>query len=138
MTSNFLYRLIGAALLDPATYEDVEADPTATPQALAVVVFSSLAAAIGANGMNGGAATLTFFATASVIALLTWAAWALIIFEIGSRLLPTRETQVDPGELWRTRGFAATPGLFQAFGALPAARAPVFVLAIVWTVVASV
>lgn len=138
MGATFFRRLIGAAMLDAETYEEVEADRSATAQALAVVVFSSLAAGIGAKGMNGGSATLAFFASASVIALLTWAAWALVTFEIGSHLLPTPDTRVDPGELLRTLGFAATPGLIQVFGVLPGARVPVFVLAIVWALAASV
>jgi len=138
VTGTFLHRLIGAAMLDRATYEEVEADSSATPQALAVVVFSSVAAAVGAKGMNGGAATLAFFATASVIALLAWATWALLTFEIGSRLLPTSDTRVDPGELLRTLGFAATPGLIQVFAAIPELRVPVFTLAIVWTLAAGV
>ena len=113
-------------------------NPTATAQALAVVVFSSLAAGMGASGSNGAAATLTFFATASVIALLTWAAWALVTFEIGSRLLPTPDTHADPGELLRTLGFAASPGLLQVFGVFPGARFPAFAVAIVWALAASV
>ena len=43
-TNSFTQRLIGAAALDAAIYEEVEADPSATGQALAVVVLSSLAA----------------------------------------------------------------------------------------------
>jgi len=138
MGATFFRRLIGAATLDAATYEEVEADGTATAQALAVVVFSSLAAGIGARGMDGGTSTLQFFASASVIALLTWAAWALVTFEIGSHILPTPDTRVDPGELLRTLGFAATPGLIQVFGVLPGARVPVFAIAIVWALAASV
>ena len=138
MGATFFRRLIGAATLDAGTYEEVEADPTATAQALAVVVFSSLAAGIGARGMEGGTSTLQFFASASVIALLTWAAWALVTFEIGSHILPTPDTRVDPGELLRTLGFAATPGLIQVFGVLPGARVPVFTIAIVWALAASV
>jgi len=138
MGATFFRRLIGAAVLDAGTYEEVEADRTATPQALAVVVFSSLAAGISARGLNGGSATLTFFAGASVMALLVWAAWALLMFEIGSRLLPTPETRVDPGELLRTLGFAATPGLVQVFGVLPGVTVPVFALAIMWALAASI
>jgi hypothetical protein len=138
MEATFFRRLAGAAMLDPATYEEIEADRGATPQALAVVVFSSLAAGIGAKGLAGGSAALAFFASASVIALLTWAAWALVTFEIGSRLLPTSETRVDPGQLLRTLGFAATPGLVQVFALLPGAAFPVFTLAVIWTLAASV
>ncbi len=138
MKPNFFRRLIGAALLDSATYEEVEADPSATAQALTVVVLSSVAAAIGAKGMNGGAATLAFFATASVMALLAWATWALLTFEIGARLLPARETHADPGELLRTLGFAAAPGLIQVLAVFPEAQRPIFAIAIVWTLAASV
>jgi len=134
----FFRRLVGAAVLDAETYEEVEADRSATPQALTVVVLSSLAAGIGARGLSSGSATLTFFAGASVIALMAWATWALVMFEIGARILPTAETRVDVGELLRTLGFAATPGLIQVFGALPGATAPMFGLAIVWTLAASV
>jgi hypothetical protein len=138
MGAIFFRRLVGAAMLNAATYEEVEADGTATSQALAVVVLSSLAAGIGARAWNGSSATLAFFASASVIALLTWATWALVTFEIGSRLLPTPDTHVDPGELLRTLGFAAAPGLIQVFAVLPGAMLPVFALAIVWALAASV
>ncbi len=138
MGDTFIRRMMGAAMLDVATYEEVEADRSATPQALAIVVFSSLAAGIGARSSSGGAATLAFFATASVMALLTWAAFALVTFEIGGRILPTADTRVDVGELLRTLGFAATPGLFQIFGIFPGATVPVFTVAIVWTLAASI
>lgn len=138
MRSTFLHRLVGAAALDAATYEEVEADRSATPQALAIVVLSSLAAGIGAKGLSGGPATLTFFAGASVIALMAWATWALVMFEIGGRILPTKDTSVDVGELLRTLGFAATPGLIQFLGILPGVMIPAFTLAIVWTIAATV
>jgi len=138
MPPTFLRRLFGAAMLDPATYEEVEADSSATPQALAVVVFASLAAAIGARGLSDGPATLSFFATSGVIALLAWATWALVTFEIGARILPTSDTHVDPGELLRTLGFAASPLLLQVLAVMPGARVPVFTVATIWAIAASV
>ena len=50
---------------------------------------------------------------------------------IGWRLLPAPATHAHPGELLRTLGFTATPGLIQVFGVLPGARVPVVTLAIV-------
>jgi len=70
MADAFIRRLIGAAMLDVATYEDVEADRSATSQALVIVVLSSLAAAIGARGSSSGAATVAFFAVAGVAMVL--------------------------------------------------------------------
>jgi hypothetical protein len=138
MAYAFLRRIIGAAFFDVATYEEVEADASATPQALAVIVLSSLAAGIGVRGMTGGAATLLFFAWASVLALMAWAAFALVTYQIGARLMGTSETRGDVGELLRTLGFAASPGLIQVFGFVPGLTMPVFVAAIVWTVAATV
>ena len=117
-TSNtFLQRLIGAAALDSAIYEEVEADTGATGQALVVVVLSSLAAGFGARGLGGTAAENIFLI--SIVALIAWAAWALLTYEIGARLLPEPQTVVDVGELLRTIGFAATPGLLRVFGIIP-------------------
>ena len=139
LVQTFVSRVVGAALLDSSTYEDVERDQTATGQALLVVVLSSVAAGIGARGWTSGVSgSVTFFAGISVIALIAWAAWALVIFEIGGRLLPTPETRTDVGELLRTLGFAAAPGLVRVLGVLPGATTPMFVLSALWTLVASV
>ena len=43
----FLQRAIGAAKLEVPVFEEIEADRTATGQALIIVVLSSLAAGIG-------------------------------------------------------------------------------------------
>ena len=46
--ATFGERIVGAAKLRAATYEDVEHDTTAMGQAVAIVVMSSIAAALGA------------------------------------------------------------------------------------------
>src|SRR5213075_3200887 len=84
-SNTFLQRLIGAAALDAAIYEEVEADRTATGQAMAIVVLSSIAAGIGARGFGSSFSSVAFF---GVVALMTWATWALVMFEIGGRLMP--------------------------------------------------
>ena len=53
MTS-FVGRMVGAAKLDVAVYEEVEADGTATGQAMGVVLLSSLAAGVGAAALGTG------------------------------------------------------------------------------------
>ena len=138
MLVTFLRRLAGAAMLDAATYEEIEADRGATPQAFAVVVLSSLAAGIGLNGARGAAATLSFFAVASVLALAAGATVALITFHVGSRLLRVAATRTEPGELLRTLGFAATPGLMQVFALFTPAPVVASALAFAWTIAASV
>jgi hypothetical protein len=134
--NTFLQRLIGAAALDTAIYEEVEADPSATAQAFAVVVLSSLAAGIGASGL--GEISVTGVVYYSGVALVAWAAWALVTFEIGSRLMPDPQTRVDVGQLLRTIGFAATPGLLRVLGIMPAVAVPVFAATSLWMLLAMV
>lgn len=135
-TNGFVMRLIGAISLDPPIYEEIEADRTATGQALTVVLLSSLATGIGARGFAevtiGG---ILFFSGA---ALLGWAAWALVTFEVGYRLMPQPQTRADLGQLLRTTGFATTPALFRVFGIMPGATWPVFGATAIWMLVAMV
>ena len=78
--NTFLQRLIGAAALDAAIYEEVERDENATGQAMATVLLSSVAMGVGALGLGGGLHTIALF---GVVALLTWAAWALLVWSTG-------------------------------------------------------
>jgi hypothetical protein len=134
--NSFLQRLIGAAALDSAIYEDVEADATANGQALVVVIVSSMAAGLGARGWGGTTfANVAFF---GIVSLIGWAAWAILTFEIGARVLPQPQTRVDVGQLLRTTGFASTPGLLRVFGILPGVTAPVFVITAIWMLAAMV
>jgi hypothetical protein len=132
----FLYRLMGAAMLDAGTYEQVEADHRATAQSLLVVVLASLAAGAGARLQTWSGAI--GFVRISVIALVTWIAWAVLTVQIGTRVLPQRQTHADSGEMMRTLGFAATPGLLQVFGMIPGVGKPVFAITLVWMFAAMV
>ena len=58
MTS-FLGRMIGAAKLDVGIYEEVEADSTATVQAMSVVVLSSLATGVGVGSAALGVGVIS-------------------------------------------------------------------------------
>ncbi len=134
--NSFFQRLLGAAALDVAIYEDVEADRAATGQAMAVVVLSSLAAGIGNGGLEG--VTLDRIIVFGSVALLSWAAWALITFEVGARVLPGPDTHADVGELLRTLGFASTPGLIRVLGVMPGVAYPAEAIAAVWMLAAMV
>src|SRR5262245_29996819 len=129
--NSFLQRLIGAMALDPAIYEEVEADRAATIQAFSVVLLSSLAAGIGAFGLvrDWNAGTV---ASITIMSLLLWAAWALLTFEVGVRIMPGRQTRSSVGELLRTIGFASTPGLLRVLGIVPPVAVPVFVVTSLW------
>ena len=92
----------------------VEADKTATGQAMGVVVLSAVAAGIGGIG-QGGAGMIGGL----VAALVGWFLWAFLTWLIGTKFLPEPETEADVGQLLRTIGFAASPGILRVFGFIP-------------------
>lgn len=132
----FVYRVLGAVVLDPSIYEYVEARRSNTAAAVVVVVASSLAAGIGGAGLAGP--TLTNLALVAGLALATWLGWAGLILYVGGLILPERQTKVDYGQLVRTIGFAAAPGVFQLFALFTVVAVPVFVVSWIWMLAAMV
>ena len=121
-------RMWRAAHLEPALFEEVEADRAATPQAFAVVLIVAVAAGIGSfhNGGFGG------IATSAVAWLVGWYAWARTTWWIGTRLLPGPETHADTGELLRTLGFSTSPGVLLPLALYEPLAATVFLLCGLW------
>lgn len=130
----FVNRMIRAAKLEPALYEEVEADKGALGQAMAVVVISSLAAGIGAISVQGLGGLLI----GTITALIGWFIWAFLTYLIGTKLLPEPQTHSDYGELLRTIGFSSSPGLIRIIGIIPGLRGVVFMAAGIWMLVAMV
>ena len=107
----WIERMKGAAFLHMDTYEEVEADQTATGQAAGVVALVAVAQAIG-GASAGGAGILS----GAISALLGWLLWAGITYLIGAKLFGGTATW---GELLRTIGFAQTPGVLHVLGIIP-------------------
>lgn len=120
-------RMMGAAMLDIATYEEVEHDQTALGQAATVVVIVAVCQAIGAWG--GGP---LFAAWKAVLELGSWLIWAGITYVIGEKVFQGKATW---GELLRTLGFAKAPGVLFALGIIPLLGTPVVIVAGIWMVV---
>jgi hypothetical protein len=125
-------RVIGASRFDVQTYEEVEADHTALGQAMAVVVISSIAGGIGIGETAEAAVAVT------VVSLMGWAFWAWITYVIGVRIFPTTQTDADWGQLLRTTGFSASPGVLRILGILPGLTRIVFLICAIWMLAAFV
>jgi hypothetical protein len=123
-------RMRGAAMLDIPTYEEVEADKTATGQAGTVVAIVAVASAIGsyASGITG-------IVVALCVSLLSWVVWAGVTYLIGDKLLGGTATW---GELLRTLGFAQAPGVLAVLGFIPGVGGVVLVVVSIWVLVAGV
>ena len=131
-----LSRMLGAARLNVATFEDVEQDRGATMQALLVVVLVTIASIVG--GMLAGddfdiVRGLVFGAIRGVGA---WALWALVTWIIGTTILATKDTKANWGELARCTGFAQTPGILSVFVFVPGVGGVIALLAFVWQLAA--
>lgn len=131
--ASWVGRMIGAAKLDVATYEEVEADSTATVQAIGVVLLSAVAAGIGEIGYGGRGLIVGLAAS-----LIGWVIWAFLTWLIGTKFLPEAETHADMGQLMRTIGFAASPGIIRALGWIPILGAVIEFVALIWMLVAMV
>ncbi len=132
--ATFVSRMIGAAKLDTATFEEVEADKSALGQAMLVVVLSSLAAGIGNVVRQGGLGLIVGI----IAGLLGWLLWAWLTYFIGTKILPDVATEADLGQLLRVTGFSASPGLLRIFGAVPLLGPVIFFITAVWMLVAFV
>ncbi len=128
--STFSERIIGAAQLEVQVYKDVKADTTAIGQAMTVVALSSLAAGISAISLGG----IRPFLTDAVTALIGWFVWVLIVYLVGTRILPEPDTGSDLKQVLRTTGFAASPGVLRVVGLIPFLRSFTEIAVMIWMV----
>ncbi|MBN1824992.1 MAG: YIP1 family protein [Candidatus Eisenbacteria bacterium] len=132
--SQFTDRLIRAARLDATLFEEVEADEESLGQAIAAVLLFGLAGGVGTLSLAG----LRGLFAGAVLALAGWFLWANLVYWIGTRLLPERQTDADLGQLLRTIGFSSAPGILLALGVIPPIRFVVYAVGLLWMLAAMV
>jgi len=109
--ASFTERMIGAATLNVATYEEVEHDTTATGQAAGVVALVALAGAIGGFGEAG------YGVIGGIVwSFLGWFIWSAVTLFIGTKVF---DGTADMGEMLRTLGFAQAVGVLKVVGFVP-------------------
>ncbi|MBN1423530.1 hypothetical protein JXA88_03135 [Candidatus Fermentibacteria bacterium] len=132
--NEFVSRMWRAAKLDPVLYEEVEADKTLMSQALGVVLLAGLAAGISGMGRAG----LGGLISGTLWGILAWLVGSLVMYYVGTRWFADEETKADFGELLRTLGFAASPGVFRILGVIPSLRWIVFWVTSLWMIATTV
>jgi hypothetical protein len=126
-------RMLGAARLDVKTYEEVEADESATGQAMLVVILSAIAAGIGAWGLGPRMVIASLLG-----ALLGWFVWAFLTYIIGTKVMPEPQTKADFGQLLRTIGFSASPGVLNVLRIIPFLGILIGFVVAIWQLIAMV
>ena len=119
-----LERLRGVLSFNTATINEIEHDPSALPQALLVVIVSSILAALGGGfgevlfGVGIGASSTSAFRFVSIAvwAIVAWLLWSVITQFIGTRFFHGEATV---GEMMRVIGFAYAPLAIQIFSFIP-------------------
>jgi hypothetical protein len=124
-------RMIRAARLDPAVYNEVEQDPTASPQAAAVVLIVAVCALLGSAISGGRTHSLL---GAGINAVVLWLIWSFVILVVG-RLLGGK---ADFGEVMRSLAFARAPGVLALFAFVPILGGLAALAAWLWTWLATV
>jgi hypothetical protein len=122
--------MVGAARCDAETYEQIEADKASTGGAILIVVAASVAAAVGLGLRNPDDIWGT-----TVAALLSWTVWIALTLAIGKWLMPDPATRTNVGEILRTTGFSASPGVLRIFAGIPVIGLPIFFGVTVWMLV---
>ena len=132
-----LVRMMGAARLSVETYEEVEHDRSATPQALLVVIAVAIATGVG-GVLSGGTGWVDGVLFGVIRGAISWTVWALAALFVGTKLLSTAETEADWGQLARGTGFAQTPGLLNVLVFIPVVGLVLFIVTWVWQIAAMV
>jgi hypothetical protein len=133
-SSSIVNRMLRAARLEVPLYEEVEADLTATNQALLVVVIVAVASGIGSGiaGGTGGVVGRLIFGL--LTALLGWAVWSYVVYFVGTRFFGGTATY---GELLRTLGFAESPSVLLILSFIPVVGGILSLVVGIWTIVTS-
>ena len=137
MLDGMARRMLGAARLSPATFEEVEDDSGATTQAMVVVVMVAVFTGI-AIFLSGYASFFDAVIDGVFRGILNWAVWALVTLIVGTTILKGPDTDADWGELARVTGFAQTPGLLNIFTFIYAVEIYVWAAAFLWQFAAMV
>jgi len=105
-------------------------------QSVITVVAVCIAGGVAALGL--GLTGIAGVVTGTLLSLGAWLIWTATIATLGTIALPEPQTKSDLAEVLRVLGFAAAPGVFVAFAAMPAAAPLVLVVVAVWMIAAAV
>src|SRR5215210_4356426 len=127
-------RMVGAMQADVKTFQEIEADPSAISQAVAVIVIAAVASLIGNIWRSG----LMFGLMAMVLSLISYGLWSVLVVLIGTKLMPEPTTKADFQEGFRVIGFTAAPGVFNVLAIIPFLGPLIQFLIAIWMLVIGV
>jgi hypothetical protein len=127
-------RMIGAMQADVKTFSEIEADTSAMGQAITVIAIAGVAGLIG-NFFRAG---ITAGVISLIASFLGYALFALLVFLIGTKVMPEPTTKADFNETFRVVGFAASPGVFNVLAIIPFLGPLISLAVAIWGLVIAV
>ena len=113
--ASFGERVVGAMSLKASTFQEIEHDTTAMGQAVGVIALAAVSTGLG-NVWYGGVSGIL---TGIVMSLIGYAVWALVVWLVGTKVMPDPATKADFPETFRTIGFAAASGILGIVTIIP-------------------
>ncbi len=88
------------------------------------------------DGVAGAVAANTVIKTAigmsGLTAILTWFIWAILIYVLGVKIFPDKQTKVSFKKVLTAVGFAHAPGLLRFFAVTPELMIPIIFITQFW------
>jgi|TARA_Y100001958_G_scaffold145534_1_gene124371 hypothetical protein len=128
MFGEFLNIVFKSIKLDKSLYSDNKNFGEASIYfAGMIMILDGIAGAVAANTV-----IKTAVAMSGLTAILTWFIWAILIFVIGVKIFPDKQTKVSFKKVLTGVGFAHAPGLLRFFAITPELMIPIIFLTQFW------
>ena len=124
MFGEFLSIVFKSIKLDKSLYSDNKNFSEASVYfAGLIMILDGIAGAVAANTV-----IKTAVAMSGLTSILTWLVWAILIYVIGVKLFPDKNTKVPFKKVLTAVGFAHAPGLLRFFAVTPNMMIPIIFL----------
>ena len=119
MFGEFLNIVLKSIKLDRSLYKDNKNfGEAAIYFAGLIMILDGVAGAVAANTV-----VKTAIGVSGLTAIITWFVWAILIYVIGVKLFPDKDTKIPFKKVLTAVGFAQAPGLIRFFAVTPVVAA---------------
>ena len=128
MFGEFLNIIFKSIRLDKSLYSDNRNFSEASIYFAGIImIFYGIAGAVAANTV-----IKTAVAMSGLTAIITWFVWSILIFVIGVKIFPDKQTKVSFKKVLTAVGFAHSPGLLRFFAVTPDLMVTIIFLTQFW------
>ena len=128
MLGEFLNIVFKSIKLDKSLYTDNKNFGEASVYfAGLIMILDGIAGAVAANNI-----IKTAVAMSGLTAIVTWVLWSVLVFVIGVKIFPDKQTKAPFKKVLTAVGFAHAPGLLRFFAVTPDLMIPIILLTQFW------